>query len=431
MRGVPAMPGILFVSLSLAFLFITPAQAERVTSGLVVLYTFEENSGDIIHDTSGVMPALDLIDNTPTATSWIVGGLSVNTCTVIASTQAATKLYTACTASNEISLEAWVNPQNITQEGPARIMTFSLDGGARNFTLGQNESQVAFRLRTTDTNNNGVPTFYSNLGALSANLTHIVCTRDNTGAVTIYVDSVSVSTTSISGNFSNWNNSYQFASANELSLDDRRWFGDLHLVAVYSRALSAPEVLQNFTHSADATPTVTQTATQTATPLGTHTDTPTQTVSPTRTISPTATPSGTCTPTATITPSPTISATITVTATHSPTRTHTPDVTATHTSTRTIHAIKSIFPYPQPATDDTLYFYFQIDEPANITIEIMNLVGEKIKTITLARNTAGEFRHTWDIAAVAPGIYFYRVTLNYPTGKIEKRDFEKIVIVKR
>jgi hypothetical protein len=47
------------------------------------------------------------------------------------------------------------------------------------------------------------------------------------------------------GDLSNWDSGYVFALGNELT-GDRGWLGSFDVVAIYSRALSAAEVEQNF-----------------------------------------------------------------------------------------------------------------------------------------------------------------------------------------
>ena len=63
----------------------------------------------------------------------------------------ASKVYDACLASDAITIEAWVQPSAGDQSGPARIASFSIDTGARNFTLGQSGNDYDVRLRTTTT----------------------------------------------------------------------------------------------------------------------------------------------------------------------------------------------------------------------------------------------------------------------------------------
>ena len=62
-----------------------------------------------------------------------------------------TDLLTACRKSNELSVEAVIRPDRLDQTGPARIVTFSSDSGNRNFTLGQQNDSLVFRLRTPST----------------------------------------------------------------------------------------------------------------------------------------------------------------------------------------------------------------------------------------------------------------------------------------
>ena len=49
----------------------------------------------------------------------------------------------------------------------------------------------------------------------------------------------------VAGNLSNWDGSFPLVLANERT-SDRPWLGEIHLVAIYHRALNSDEVLQNF-----------------------------------------------------------------------------------------------------------------------------------------------------------------------------------------
>jgi hypothetical protein len=156
----------------------------------------------------------------------------------------------AVKTSNAITVEAWISPANTTQNGPARVVTLSADPYARNFTLGQG---VAFaggdrydvRLRTTETSDSGIPSISTARGTLSAALTHVVYARDAAGNVQIYLDGLLITSDTVSGTFSNWEDSFGLGLANELT-GDRPWLGEFYLVAVFDRALSEAEVEQNF-----------------------------------------------------------------------------------------------------------------------------------------------------------------------------------------
>ena len=219
----------------------------RITTGLLALYNFAEGSGATVTDVSGVSPALNLTITDTNNVTWLAGGgLRIDTPTLIHSGSAATKLIAAAVGDNALTFEAWVAPANLTQTGPARLMTISADSGKRNMTFGQDGDFLNGRMRTTTTSNNGIPAMDSPAGGLTTGMHHLVFTRSSDGTRTIYIDGVAVvSDTNVTGNLSNWNTSYEFALANELT-GNRSWLGTYHLVAVYDQALSDVEVTQNF-----------------------------------------------------------------------------------------------------------------------------------------------------------------------------------------
>lgn len=225
----------------------TPASAQRVTNGVLVLYQFEEAAGIVVRDVSRAGEALDLTIVNPGAVAWIPGGgCSVNIATRMESAVPAAKIITACTNSNQITMEAWVKPANITQTGPARIATLSTDNTRRNFTLGQFENMYVARLRTTMTGDDGTnPEAFSDPGAATTNLTHVVGTRGAAGNAILYINGVEVAAGVLGGFMSNWDPTMKFAVVRELS-GAFPWLGDIYLAAVYSRALSPAEVVQNY-----------------------------------------------------------------------------------------------------------------------------------------------------------------------------------------
>ena len=223
-----------------------PPPADRVSEGLQVLYTFEQGAGRLIHDVSGVGIPLDLILDEEAAASWLSdGGLAVESPAVLASEHEATKIIDAVKSSNEISLEAWIRPANVTQNGPARILALSGNALTCNVLLGQATDLYEIRLRTTDTTEGGKPAVTTPAGALTEKRTHAVYTRNASGQVRIYLDGVVVKEQSLGGNLQNWAEGYRLALANELE-GGRGWLGEFHLVAVYNRALHANEVIQNY-----------------------------------------------------------------------------------------------------------------------------------------------------------------------------------------
>ncbi len=240
----------------------------RVEEGLLSLYTFNEGSGNTVFDVSGVGDPLNLeIDTTTGVTggegsqitcscgscqtcnsqvSWGDGTLNVSSHSLIGSNKVGTKLIDGIQETQEITIEAWIKTNSLTQSGPARIVTLSADAGNRNFTLGQDGDDYEVRLRTTTTGNNGFGKTVTSTGSqVQTEFSHVVYSRDNTGFASLYVNNQLVGSNTIDGDFSNWNAGYQFALANELD-STRHWLGSYDLVAIYNQAFDASEVEQNY-----------------------------------------------------------------------------------------------------------------------------------------------------------------------------------------
>ncbi|MBC8326263.1 MAG: DUF1592 domain-containing protein [Verrucomicrobia subdivision 3 bacterium] len=224
---------------------VISASAARVASGLVVFYDFGSAQGAVVRDRSGVKPAVDLQIAALQNVQRAKGSLEISKGTVIRSAQPPARLINALKRSGEITIEAWLQPANTTQDGPARIITLSRDTSERNFTLGQEKNLFDVRLRTSRSSNNGIPSTATPARSLAARLTHVVFTRDRAGRTTIFLDGKRRADQTIAGNFANWNNGYTLALGNELS-NERPWRGTFHLVAIYDRSLSSTEVTQNF-----------------------------------------------------------------------------------------------------------------------------------------------------------------------------------------
>jgi hypothetical protein len=218
---------------------------DRVTDDLQALYLFAEGAGDTVYDVSGVGDPLDLIIADPSRAAWTDDGLNLSGETIVQSATPATKIIDAIRASNAITVEAWVATADLNLDGPARVVSISRDTGQRNVTLGQKGSAWETRLRTTTTSNNGWPPLTTANGNVSTALQHVVYTRASNGLATTYINGVEVVMDNVGGDLLNWDETYRLGLGNELN-QQRPWRGELALVAVYSKALSAVEVDQNF-----------------------------------------------------------------------------------------------------------------------------------------------------------------------------------------
>jgi hypothetical protein len=224
----------------------------RVEDGLVALYTFEEGSGTAVNDVSQYQNPLNLKIQATATSNWVSGGLFVSG-TLVSSSGGGWKIASACKSAQELTLETWIAPSSLTATGPARILTMSLDTSDRNFTLGQQGDIYVVRLRTSQVGGNG-DYLYSLPDAVKEDLMHVAFTRTKGGAASLYLDAkLNANDLDMGGTFGNWEGSYKLAVGNELT-NTRPWNGTLYLAAVYCRALTKDEVIQNYWAGPNAEP---------------------------------------------------------------------------------------------------------------------------------------------------------------------------------
>jgi hypothetical protein len=227
--------------------------SDRVDTGIIARWDFKEQTGTTAFDTSGVAPAMDLTLEGPTLMS--AYGIDVTGGRAVATQAASRKLYDRIadqgTGSQAYSLEMWIANANTTQDGPARIMSYSRNTGSRNFMLGQSLYQYIIRNRAflDESNNNGGPdmeTYDVDQDAQST-LQHVVVTYDQLAGRRIYVDGVWTEDLDPidAGRLWNWNPDYRFVLGNEVT-NDRQWLGQIRFAAVFDRPLSPQAIAQNY-----------------------------------------------------------------------------------------------------------------------------------------------------------------------------------------
>jgi len=139
-------------------------------------------------------------------------------------------------------------PGNVTQED-ARIVSYSGSTMSRNFTMGQQLYNYEFAGRSTATSADGGPRLSTDDDAerLQASLQHVVMTFDPVNGRRIYVNGEFTGDVDGAGGgtLGDWDNSFAFVLGNEVS-GDRQWQGVIRLVAIHNRALTQPQVEQNF-----------------------------------------------------------------------------------------------------------------------------------------------------------------------------------------
>lgn len=229
-----------------------PDGVERVAQGIQALYLFDESSGPVVNDHSGVGSPIPLHISDPTRIARNEGSLIFRAAARLESDASVGRLIQSIRRTESLTIEAWVRPNSPDQTGPARLVTLSQNGSNRNFTLGQDGSRFDVRLRTTETSDNGIPSLASSEGAARAEWTHLIYTRSRSGRARIYINGELDQEKQVDGRFTNWDADYQLGLGDEFS-GDRPWLGAMSLVALYDRALTREEVSRNFEAGPHAT----------------------------------------------------------------------------------------------------------------------------------------------------------------------------------
>jgi hypothetical protein len=225
---------------------VVASSGGRYESNQIAFYQFKEGQGNQAFDTSGVEPAANL--NLQGDFAWLTGwGLQINRGRAQASTQSSAKLAALIGATGEMTVEAWVIPANVVQEGPAAIVSYAGSAISRNFTLGQSQYNYDFLLRNASSDFAGIPAL-STADAdelLQASLQHVVLTQDPVNGQRIYVNGADSGVQREGAAISNWDDSFALMLGNEAD-GSRQWQGSIRLLAIHNRALTPEQVSQNF-----------------------------------------------------------------------------------------------------------------------------------------------------------------------------------------
>ncbi len=244
-------PSNVVASASTNFSQVVEGTIPRADANVITSFKFEEGSGNTTIGTSNI--GADMVLNLE-GTEWVEeGGLRNVSGKAQASLTDSQKLFNFLAGSNQFSVEAWVIPENTTQTGPARIVSYSIDTGRRNFTLGQRASQYIARVQTIENEPNGNnPELRADNPAVTTDLTHVVMTYDNmTGGRKIYINGVLAEEENVQGDMLNWQDDNFFILGNEAT-NNRLWKGVFKMVAIHNKALNGAEVIQNYEAGAGA-----------------------------------------------------------------------------------------------------------------------------------------------------------------------------------
>jgi hypothetical protein len=222
--------------------------ANRYDANVIAKYEFETGTGLTAYDTSGVDPSADL--TLSGSVTWPLGwGITVGAGgKAQASTSSSRKIHDLIEATGEYTVEAWVAPALVAAD-KSYMVSYSGGDTLRNFTLGQTNQNYDFLMRSSASDLNGMPQLATPTAAmaLQASLQHVVLTYDPVNGRQIFVNGQNTGVTDPQkgGTISNWDDTFALVLGNEVS-SDRSWQGLIKFVAIHDRALTAPQILQNF-----------------------------------------------------------------------------------------------------------------------------------------------------------------------------------------
>jgi len=200
-------------------------------------YKFNEGVGTNLYSTVMInLPVVNLSVSNINNIQWMTNGLKIINPSIAESTNFSSALFNRIVNADGFSVETWVTPNNITQAGPARIVSISTNTSFRNFTLGPSGSNYVARIRTTTTSSNGIPELVAT-NVVTANKTHIVYTRKSSGETDLYINGVKRASAIIGGDLSNWDDGYELLFFNEKT-HDRPWIGTIHSLSIFDYYLN-------------------------------------------------------------------------------------------------------------------------------------------------------------------------------------------------
>jgi hypothetical protein len=155
-------------------------------------------------------------------------------------------LYEMLVSGEGLSLEVWMTTASLDQVGPARIVSYSQDPFHRNFTLGQEKSDLIWRLRTTATDENGISAEITVPGLIRTDKLQQIVVSCDYERCQFYSDGRRQVTKRMpGGSFQNWDPTYRLLIGNEQS-GDRPWVGSIKSVAIYDRPVSDADVKEMY-----------------------------------------------------------------------------------------------------------------------------------------------------------------------------------------
>ncbi len=220
----------------------------RYETDVIAKWEFREGEGASVADTSGVQPEIPL--TLQGNFEWFGGwGARLIDGRVQGSVEDSAKLYDRLATAGEYTIEAWVAPNNVSQED---AWIFGYAGGPtdRNVLLTQTLYNYDFynRSNANPQSDGGPATSTDDDDEFAqASLQHVVLTYDPIDGRKIYVNGTDTGVIDEEGpgTLTNWSNQYSVVLGSNFS-GGSSWEGVIRMVAVHSRSLTPEQIVQNY-----------------------------------------------------------------------------------------------------------------------------------------------------------------------------------------
>lgn len=222
-----------------------PSYGSRVTADLVALYEFEDKAGTVARDSA--LAPVNLSIGDATKVTWDAHALRLDDFTALSTTGNMTKVFEACRASKELTVEAWIEPALVVEESYARLVAMGQDNASYDFSLGSRGTSATSMEHWASMK--GGENLEPDQPKVASGLLHVVMTHSSDRTLRLWVNGAEIGSKNDTEPTSSWSDRPLFVGNSPKK--DRGWRGTIHLVAIYSRALDATSIAKNFAAGAD------------------------------------------------------------------------------------------------------------------------------------------------------------------------------------
>lgn len=226
----------------------------RVREGLAALYQFNEGGGSKILDVSGTGADADLTLGDESAVQWIASAISITAPTSARTDKALPLRASGAARPGGLTLEAWVTPSELTSDGwwgRACFLSLWSETPGWELALGQGaeygrSAAPAFYVVAGDARRGtqGEPVLESTSPGGTGRPVHVLATVDRDGELRLYLNGEETGRARLPSPPPSSGEEFGLSVGCD-SAGASNWLGQVHMVAVYDRALSPAEASRN------------------------------------------------------------------------------------------------------------------------------------------------------------------------------------------